>query len=124
MATILVVEDDRDLRQMFKTALTLAEHRVLEAESGFQALQLLDTVRPDLVVLDLGLPGLSGFVVRQELAASATTRAIPVVVVTAMPGAHDDLGVACVLQKPVAPETLLKTIEECLASGGGGAVAG
>ncbi len=120
MATILVVEDDRDLRQMFKTALTLEAHQVLEAESGFQALRLLDTIRPDLVVLDLGLPGLSGHIVREEIAANANTKDIPVVVVTAMAGTHDELGAACVLRKPVAPDTLLKIIGECLASGGRG----
>jgi CheY-like chemotaxis protein len=118
--TILIVEDDRDLRQMFRTTLSLAGYRVQEANDGVEALHLLDNERPDLVVLDLGLPRVSGYVVRQEIAANAHTRDIPIVVVTASL-APDELDVACLLCKPVTPEQLLQTVAECLMSGGGSA---
>jgi CheY-like chemotaxis protein len=115
--TILVVEDDADLRQMFRTALAFAGFRVLEAGDGFRALQLLDADPPDLVVLDLGLPVVSGLIVREELAAQVHTRNIPIVVVTASKGPHEGLDVACVLYKPVTTEQLIETVRRCLATG-------
>jgi DNA-binding response OmpR family regulator len=114
--TILIVEDYHDLRRMFRTALTFAGFRVLEAGDGLHALHVLDRDPPDLVVLDLGLPLLSGQVVRQELAAQAHMRHIRVVVVTGSPGNHDHLDVTCLLQKPVTPEDLVRTIRSCLAA--------
>ena len=116
--TILIVEDDRDLRKMFRTALVLEGFEVLEAENGFNALWLLDRVLPpDLILLDLMMPVLDGRTVRNELAAQAHLRDIPIVVVTAEPGPHLDLDAACVLRKPVDPENLIRTIRLCLKSG-------
>jgi DNA-binding response OmpR family regulator len=112
----LIVEDDADLRRMFRTALTFAGFRVLEAGDGLHALQVLDRDPPDVVVLDLGLPLLSGQVVQKEIAAQAHMRHIRVVVVTGTSGAHNELDVACVLRKPVSPEDLVGTVRSCLAS--------
>jgi two-component system cell cycle response regulator DivK len=115
--TILIVEDDVDLRRMFRTALTLDGFRTIESGDGLNALHILDSDPPDLVVLDLGLPLVSGQVVRQEIAAQAHTRHIRVVVVTGSAGAHDDMDVACVLRKPVTPEELVRVVRTCLATG-------
>jgi DNA-binding response OmpR family regulator len=117
VATILVVEDDADLRRMFRTALAFAGYRVIEAGDGFHALQMLDADPPDLVVLDLGLPLVSGQIVRTEIAAQAHTRHVPIVVVTGTPGPHDSLEANCVLTKPVSPERLVTTVRRCIASG-------
>ena len=113
--TLLVVEDDEDLRSIFKTCLAVAGYTVREACDGLGALRSLDAALPDLVVLDLGLPGLSGHAVLQELTAQAHTRRIPVLVVTASPErlTHD---VACVLRKPVMPEELIRAVGRCLVS--------
>jgi DNA-binding response OmpR family regulator len=116
--TILIVEDDADLRRMFRTALTLAGYRVMEASNGLEALRVLDADPLRAVVLDLGLPIMSGQAVRQEIAAHAHTRDIPVIVVTGQPGDHQELDVACVLRKPISPERLLKTVKTCIAAGG------
>ena len=116
MKTVLVVEDNADLRMMFRTALTLEGFRVLEADDGLTALRLLDSDRPDLVVLDLGLPVISGHVVREEIAAQADLRKIPIVIVTGSP-VGDAQGVACVLRKPVLPDELVRTVRRCLAAG-------
>jgi OmpR family response regulator RpaB len=115
--TVLIVEDDADLRRMYRTALVLAGFDVQEAADGLDALHLLDSNPPGLVVLDLGLPAISGLVVRQEIAASATTRDIPIVVVTGADVTHQQLDVPCVLRKPVEPERLLMAVRECLAAG-------
>ena len=115
--TILVVEDDADLRRMFRTTLAFSGFRVLEAGDGLSALHQLDTERPDLVILDLGLPLVSGHVVRQEIAAHAHTRDIPIVVVTGTPTSRDSINVTCLLRKPVGPDELVQTVRTCLASG-------
>jgi twitching motility two-component system response regulator PilH len=120
--TVLIVEDDADLRRMFRTALTFAGFRVLEAGDGLHALQVLDRDPPDLVVLDLGLPLVSGHVVQKEIAAQAHMRHIRVVVVTGTSSGHDELEVACLLRKPISPENLVGTVRSCLASGEASAI--
>jgi two-component system chemotaxis response regulator CheY len=121
--TVLVVEDDIDLRRMFRMALALAGFDVLEAGNGLDALRVLDSHPPEAVVLDLGLPIMSGVAVRQEIAAHAHTRHVPVIVVTGQPGNHDGLEPACLLRKPVSPERLVHVVKTCIAAGGGSALA-
>jgi CheY-like chemotaxis protein len=115
--TILVVEDDEELRRMFRTSLLLEGFDVIEAGDGLDALTRIDRDPPDLVVLDLMLPSLSGVAVRQEIAAHVLTREIPVVVVTGSAMNIDDLNVDCVLRKPVAPEALVATVKRCFQRG-------
>jgi len=117
--TILIVEDDVDLRRMFRQAIVFDGFDVREAGDGLDALRIIDAEPVDAVVLDLGLPLVSGYVVRQEIAAQAHTRHIPVIVVTGAVGAHERLEAACVLHKPVSPDRLVETIRKCMASGGG-----
>jgi len=114
---ILIVEDDADLRRMFRMALTIAGYDVEEAGDGIEALQLVENNPPDLVVLDLILRALDGFSVRQELAARASTRHIPIVVVTGSSLNTGGLDVACVMRKPVMADELVRTVVTCLASG-------
>jgi CheY-like chemotaxis protein len=118
--TVLIVEDDADVRRMFRTALTYEGFAVREASNGLDALRILDSALPDLVLLDLGLPVVNGYVVRQEIAANAHTRNIPIVVVTASAANHDHLKVACVLRKPVSPDKVVSAVRGCLAKGAPG----
>jgi DNA-binding response OmpR family regulator len=118
--TVLIVEDDTDLRRMFRTALALAGYQTLEAADGLDALRILDSNPPEAVVLDLGLPLLSGVAVRQEIAAHAHTRHVPVIVVTGQPGTHEALDAACVLRKPVSPDRLVHVVNTCIAAGSSG----
>ena len=123
MQTVLIVEDDYDLRRMFRTALALAGFEVLEAGDGLDALRVLDANRPEAVVLDLGLPIMSGEAVRQEIAAHAHTRQVPVIVVTGQPGTHEALDAACILRKPVSPDRLVQVVKTCIATSRGSALA-
>jgi two-component system OmpR family response regulator len=114
---ILVVEDNDDLRTLFRIALTLDGFAVLEARTGLEALRIFESTAPDLVVLDLGLPGIDGFAVQQELSAQAGNPPTPIVIVTGSPRDVAGPNVACVLRKPVSPTELVATVRTCLAAG-------
>lgn len=113
--TVLIVEDDRDLRRVFGHALMFAGFRVSYAVDGVEALRIIESDSPDLVVLDLGLPTLDGLSVHDEIMAGLETRTIAVVVVT---GSAQDfsqrLRDTCVLRKPVTPGQLVTTVRRCL----------
>src|SRR5688500_13227982 len=118
---ILIVEDNTELRRMYRTVLSMAGYDVEEAGDGVEALQLVENRLPDLIVLDLVLRALDGLSVQQELAARAVTRNIPIVIVTGSTIDTSSLEVACVLRKPVMPDDLVRTVKSCLASGGAAA---
>jgi len=112
---VLVVEDDGELRRLFRTALSLSGFDVLEAPDGIDALEIIEHDQPDLVVLDLTLVRLDGLSVQQELAARAITCHIPIVIVTGSDTEVSASNVACVLRKPVWPDVLVKIVRDCLA---------
>lgn len=112
--TVLIVEDDDDLRRMFRTALMIAGFTVEEAADGAAALYRIHHEPPDLIVLDLSLPTVSGLIVYQEVAAHAHTRQIPVVIVTGSTMDLHHLEIPCVLRKPIDPEKLVSTVKDCL----------
>jgi CheY-like chemotaxis protein len=115
--TLLVVEDDDDLRRMYHTTLALAGFEVSDAANGMEALRRLDGwAAPDLIVLDLMMPGISGHAVAQEVAAQAHLRHIPVLIVTGSAENVDYLDVACVMRKPVTAEGLIEAVRQCLGS--------
>ncbi|HET7619001.1 MAG TPA: response regulator [Vicinamibacterales bacterium] len=118
--SVLIVEDDGDLRRLYRTALMVDGFDVREASTGTQALRELEVSTPDLVVLDLILPGLSGLSVQEEIAAHVQTRSIPVIIVTASAMNLDQVHVACVLRKPVAPEELVDKVRQHLLAGARG----
>lgn len=112
--TVLIVEDDTDLRRLYRAALAVAGYDVQEARDGFEALRRLDWNPPDVVVLDLMLPTVSGHIVRNEIAEGATTRHIPIVVVTGSEDELEDLEGSILLRKPVSPDQLVHAVKTCL----------
>jgi two-component system KDP operon response regulator KdpE len=114
--SVLLVEDDDELRRMFRMALSFAGYEVMEARDGYSALHFIDQHPPTAIVLDLGLPILSGHFVLADVAGQAATRHIPVIVVTGS-GVEEPKGAACYLRKPVTPERLVNTVRACIASG-------
>jgi two-component system phosphate regulon response regulator PhoB len=112
--TILIVDDDTAVRRMYRAALILEGYRVEEAADGYDALVRIEQHRPDLILLD-EMPGLDGLSVQREIAANAFTRHIPIVIATGSGRSLNNVGVARVLRKPVAPDDLVRTIAECLA---------
>ncbi len=119
--TILIVEDDEGLRKMLKTSLLLEGYDVKEAGDGFEALASIDREPPDLVVLDLMLPSVSGVTVRQEIAAHALTREVPIVVITGSALDTEALDVECVLRKPIHMSSFIAAVRRCLTKGAPGA---
>lgn len=107
---ILLVEEDADLRRMYRTALTLAGFDVQEAVDGIEALRRLDHDPPDLIVLEIVLPDISGVALAEEVAAHVHTREIPIVVVTNSRMDLRRLPVTAVLRKPVTPEQLVVAV--------------
>lgn len=83
--TVLVIEDNVLNRRLFEAMLTAEGYRVLEAQDGPSGLQRAKDTIPDLIVLDVNLPGLSGREVRRRLRESADTRLIPILLATADP---------------------------------------
>jgi DNA-binding response OmpR family regulator len=115
---VLIVEDDPELRTLYRTALSLAGYSVLAVGDGIEALRRIDADPPDIVVLDMGLPRLPGRDVRAEIGAHIETSSIPIVVVTGDARGLNTNEFACVLQKPIDLDTLVRTVERCLRDAG------
>ena len=111
-ASVLVVEDDPDLRYLFRTSLALAGFHVREATDGYQALAALEEDTPAAVVLDLGLPRVSGFTVLEEIAARADMRGLAVVVVTGLTVSEPQD--VTLLRKPVDLPVLISAVRRAM----------
>ena len=120
MARVLVVDDEPDVLLLCRLNLEQRGHQVLEAPNGDEALDLAREGAPDLVVLDLMLPGIDGYQVLQALRADDHTSGIPVLVLTAKSLQADrersrQLGAAAFLTKPFLPDELCDMVDEVLA---------
>ncbi|MEV5450348.1 response regulator transcription factor [Streptomyces sp. NPDC052535] len=116
MATVLVVDDEAKLRGLLRDYLERDGYRVLEAADGRGALDLAAASRPDLVILDLGLPGLPGEEVARLL---RKTSEVPVVMLTAKASENDRvmglrLGADDYVVKPFSPRELVARVEAVL----------
>ena len=122
MTKILVVDDNPEAIQFLKTWLDKHSYQVIEAESGEEALLATENQSPDLVLLDVMMPGLDGIETCKRIRQNEKTSHIPVILVTAhdphvarteglMAGAND------YITKPVDPDELLARIDALLAEG-------
>ena len=114
--TVLVVEDDAPLRRMTGIFLRAAGYRVRAAEDGPSGLALARDERPDLVLLDLMMPGLDGWEVLRRIKGDARTAAIPVLVLTASvdPPLTEQalrLGATRFLAKPIDSRVLVEHVD-------------
>jgi DNA-binding response OmpR family regulator len=115
-ATVLMVEDDERLRNLYRTFLTAFRYKVVVVSDGLTALRTIDVERPDVLVLDLGLPRVSGWDVYRDLRSRPETERLPIIVVSGNDLRDiepDDL--SGFLRKPVAPEELGAAIDKALA---------
>jgi DNA-binding response OmpR family regulator len=112
---VLLVEDDASTRNLYRDALKSASLSVIAAADGLEALRRLESGRPSVIVLDLGLPVLDGRDIARELAARSDTAQIPIVVVTGREHVNLRQGdAAAVLRKPVDPHDLVSAVMLCL----------
>jgi len=116
-ATILVCDDDPSLRELVRAVLG-SSYRFVEAADGVEALTLAREIRPDLIVLDVMLPELSGIEVLEALRLNPELQSIPVIVITAWSHAEVDAQIAGAdrfVSKPFDPDDLSSAVEELLA---------
>ncbi|MEQ9354554.1 response regulator transcription factor [Coleofasciculus chthonoplastes] len=117
MGTALVVEDSATDMQIIINCLQQGGINVLTADSGEAALEKLNNHKPDVIVLDVVLPGLSGFEICRDLKAAANTRKIPIVICSTKGGEMDKFwgmkqGADAYLSKPVDQDELLRTVKQ------------
>jgi DNA-binding response OmpR family regulator len=119
-ATVLVVEDERKLRDLVRSYLERAGFTVLSTGSGAEAIAMAADGAPDLVVLDLGLPDVPGETVAREL---RTASAVPILMLTARSTEEDrirglELGADDYVTKPFSPRELVLRVQAILRRGG------
>lgn len=121
-SVILIADDRASSRELLRTVLERANYQVLEAEDGEQALAQARNGHPDLILLDLQMPGLDGFGVLAELRADPQLKDLPVLALTAsaMRGDREKIlaaGFTDYLAKPAGPDILRETVARMLRSG-------
>jgi DNA-binding response OmpR family regulator len=119
--TILIVDDEADIRKMLSRVLAKAGYRVLEADRGVQALRLVKEQTPDLIVLDAMLPEVHGFDIARRIKGSRRYGNIPIVMVSAVyrgwryaEDLRGTLGVDDFIEKPFTLQDVLATIQKRL----------
>ncbi len=122
MALILIVDDSPTEISQMKKVLEKAGFRIAVASDGAEALRLAKDMHPDLIFMDIVMPGMDGFRATRSLAADPDTRAIPVIMVSSKSQESDRVwgmrqGAVDYLVKPVSSEQLLEKAQAALLSG-------
>lgn len=116
---VLVVDDYDDAREMYAESLLVAGFRVAEASTGVEALERARTLAPDVILMDLSLPGLDGWEATRRLKADARTRDIPIVALTghalaSASRAARQAGCDRFVVKPALPDTVVDEVRFAL----------
>lgn len=119
MGTVLVVEDSLTDLQIITSCLQQGGIKVLTADSGEEALAKITSQRPDVIVLDVVLPGRSGFEVCRDLKTEAQTSKIPIVICSTKSGEMDKFwgmkqGADAYIGKPIDQEELIRTVKQLI----------
>jgi two-component system, OmpR family, alkaline phosphatase synthesis response regulator PhoP len=114
-----VVDDQPDIRLMCRVNLQLEGYTVVEAGDGDAGLEMVRSEKPDLILLDVMMPGLDGWQFMEALKADQTTASIPVIMLTARVQREDEIrgwlsGAADYLPKPFNPSTLTEVVRRTL----------
>ena len=118
--TIIIVDDDDDIRELVEITLEDSQYRLYTAENGAAGLKAVQQHRPDLVILDWMMPKLDGLEVIRRLRENPITAGIAVVMLTSQNNRdHQEeiqtLGIFSYLQKPFSPLELIQTVQKALA---------
>ncbi|MBN1679685.1 MAG: response regulator [Anaerolineae bacterium] len=119
MSKILIIDDEEALRANLRDVLTFEDYHVLEASNGTDGIYLAVERQPDLIICDIAMPGIDGYVVLEELHHNPRTTGIPVILLTARAekaaaelGAK--LGAEAYIKKPFSFDEVLETIRAYL----------
>lgn len=117
--TILIVDDEEDIIELIRYNLKTEGYSILTAQSGEQAIKIANQSRPNLIILDLMLPGMDGFEVTRYLRGNEETRDMPIVILTAKGEESDiitglELGANDYISKPFSPKVLTARIRSIL----------
>src|SRR5579864_6356115 len=116
MAQILVVDDDRNLRKIIQANLELAGFEITAVPNGADALRVLDSMQPDLVVLDVMMPVMDGYEVARRIRRHPSNTHVPIIMLTAKGEVDDklagfDAGADDYMTKPFGPQELLARVK-------------
>jgi excisionase family DNA binding protein len=118
---VVIVDDEPDMAELIARAVGAAhpDYEVVEANDGFQAGTVVATLRPDVVILDLRMPGMDGFEVCRLIKSQPTTRHAQIVAITAYPSEENerrilDCGAETCLTKPLDLDELVRQVEEAV----------
>ncbi len=117
---ILVIEDSAVIRRLIEVCLRAADLEIVMRDDGPTGLEAVTTERPDLLVLDIGLPGMDGWQVLEHIRTNPVTRSLPVVVLTAHAEEEsrrraDEGGADAFVTKPFQPNDFRQTVLDLLA---------
>lgn len=117
--SVLVVDDEPMARTLLRLMLVRAGFDVVEAEDGFDALDKLKDGSPDVMILDVMMPGIDGFVVCETVRSTPNTSDLPIIMLSAKTDLESvnkglELGADKYLTKPISPEELTRQVRDVL----------
>ncbi len=117
--TILVIEDNEDNRRIMRDLLTSGGYEVIEAVTGEEGVTAAEAYRPDLILMDVQLPGMDGYEATERIKANHSLQKVPIIMVTSYALSGDDVkafeaGCDDYVSKPFSPRKLLAKIREYL----------
>ncbi|MCP4360806.1 MAG: response regulator [Chloroflexi bacterium] len=120
--SVLVVDDEPMARTLLRLMLVRAGFNVTEAEDGFDALDKVRKSRPDIILLDVMMPGMDGFAVCERLRNDTETAMLPIIMLSAKTDLSSinrglRVGATIYLTKPISPEILTRHVHEALDNG-------
>ena len=123
MAKILIAEDERDIRDLIEFTLTFAGHQVFKATNGAEAVDLAPKVMPDLIMMDVRMPRMTGYEACRQIKQIDEVKNIPIVFLSAKGQESEidtglDAGAYDYILKPFAPMELTKRVSEILSKFG------
>jgi CheY-like chemotaxis protein len=123
MANILIAEDERDIRELIQFTLAFAGHTVTTAANGVEVVELAPKVRPDLIMMDVRMPKMTGYEACKQIKLNEELKHIPVVFLSAK-GQDEEIqsgieaGAVAYITKPFAPDELQQKIATILHESG------
>lgn len=123
MANILIAEDERDIRDLIQFTLMFAGHKITTAANGAEALELAPKVKPDLIMMDVRMPKMTGYEACREMKKIDEIKHVPVIFLSAKGQDEEkqtgiEAGAVAYILKPFSPDDLTRQIADILKANG------